>query len=283
MPTLARTPQRTRPVLLTGAALAVLSVGLLFVQSRLSALQGARHAGVAATLPLAEAGANLRHRLAAAAAGLSDSDPQDEEIERLRTEVATLRLELAQAHTLAAERAQSGRLADGLPEFAPRARPAPVIAPVIDGRQRLLWIGRGRRDAIIAGQAVVGPEGLLGTVRQVHERHALVQLLSDPASRWGGEVRQHSELGIVAGTGSADSLEFRLERAAAPVQPGDVVETSGTKGSLLPAGIPIGTVTSLGITRTGERRAVLVPAQSVEGLRTVFVLDAPQLGWEPLP
>ncbi|MDK2970615.1 MAG: rod shape-determining protein MreC [Candidatus Sumerlaeota bacterium] len=281
MPTLARTRHRPRRLAVAAGALVALSAAMLFVQSRVTPAPAVRQAGVSVSLPLVEAGAGIRERSANVWTGLFEADQLRAENERLRESIATLRLQKAAAETLAAERAQAGELAAALPAFAPHSRPAPVIAPLLDGRERLLWIGLGQADGIAEGQAVLGPEGLLGAVRDVYDHHALVLLSTDPQSRWGGEVRERGELGIVHGTGSTDSLEFRLERTAATLEPGDVVQTSGTRGSLIPAGIPLGVVDKVSVTGAGERRARLIVPEVAGDLRTVFVLDARQIEWEP--
>jgi cell shape-determining protein MreC len=178
-----------------------------------------------------------------------------------------------------AEQEGAEGLWDVASNHAPRAMAARVIAPVVDGTRRRLWIAIPDGAHVFRGQVVMGPAGVLGTVREVHARDAMVQLLADGESRWGAELREVLEAGVLQGTGSAGVAEFRPEQTAATLAPGDVVVTSGRKGSTAPAGLPLGTVREVSTDFRGEKRAVLDLAEPGEGLRTVYLLEARQEDW----
>lgn len=281
MPTLARTRPRSRQLLLAGAILVALSVVLVFVQSRVMPLGPARSASVGGVVSLAETGSGVRNSIGKVWSGFFEADRLQSENELLREEIARLQAERALARQEADSWRAKATMMEERPREALRTRGARVVASIVEGRSRLLWIGLGTEDGLEAGQAVLAPGGVVGAVRELHPHHAIVQLLTDEESRWGGEVPERGEFGIVAGNGNSKSLEFELEQTTTSIQPGDVVRTSGTRGSIVPEGIPLGTVTHVTVSETGERIAVLEVPEQAESLRYVYVLGARQLPWEP--
>lgn len=269
-----------RQLLWTGALLLATSVVLVLMQGRLPGLGGAREAGVGAVMPLMEAGESAAQRSRTVWQNVFAPSELAAENEALRAELAVIEAELHATRVQLAELQQETGLAAEFPREAPRTKTARVIAPVLEGRSRRLWIALGRADGIAPGQAVLGPRGIVGTVREVFDQYAIVLLVTDETSKWGGEVAERAELGIVHGTGSGETVEFRLEKTTTDIEPGDIVRTSGMKGSLAPAGLPFGVVREVSVDETGERRAVLNLPHRPEDLRHVFVLDAKQIPWE---
>ncbi|MCB2154266.1 rod shape-determining protein MreC [bacterium] len=282
MPSLSRSIRQPRQAALTGVALILFAVVLITAQGRFDAeLDGTR--GLVATLlvPIVEAGAKVNHEAEQIWLGFFGTTSIIEENARLREELARLQVEQAAARTEAAALSQAVVLGGELPKFAPSSQSAQVLASVPDGRRRSLWIDRGWNEGIGEGQVVLGPHGVLGTIQEAHPHHAIVQLLTDEQSRWGGEVTNRGEAGVVHGTGRSDALEFQLELTTTEIEPGDVVITSGKRGSAVPAGLPLGRVREVTLDKSGERHAVLEPTDPAEELRTVFILDAEQIPWEP--
>lgn len=266
--------------LAAGVALAAASA-LLVVQRTSSDIGLARDAAAAVGGPIASAGATVNDGVSRAWSGLFAADGLRAENEALRQELAALRLESAASAARVQELGAAVIVGESLPEVAPAAMTARVLGPVPDGAARRIWIDAGAEDALQVGQTVVGPQGVLGRVHAVHGSRAIVQLLSDASSRWGGEIAARGERGVVQGTGREGRLILRLETTAAEVAEGDVVVTSGAAGSALPAGLPLGTVAEVAVGDEGERHAVVEPAGTAEGLRHVFVLDERQIPWEP--
>ncbi len=277
----AQTRRNPRTIALAGGALILVSLGLLTVQRQSPGFDSARDLAAGIFTPFISLGTAINNGAADAWGGFFQSKRIRDENEALKAELAEMRIQSALSNHRIAEFDQEVLLSEELPDYAPMARTAPVIAPVIDGRKRRLWIGLGSRDGIEEGQTVIGPNGVLGRVRETHSRHAIVELLTDEESKWGGEVAACGETGVVRGTGDSAELEFRLERTTTQLQAGDEIMTSGMKGSLIPAGLPLGRVKSISVDESGERHAMLEAAQVTENLRNVYVLTAEQLPWEP--
>lgn len=273
MPTFARTRRQPRHVLAAGTALLGVSLLLVYVSATrgVPGAESLRSTAVSAAMPVVDAGSGLSQWTATTWSGLAGAHALREENARLERDLAAERLARAESETRAMEWRDAAALVESLPDFAPQVRTARVVAPVLDARHQRLWINLGSEHGLRTGQAVLGPRGLIGSVKEVHPRNALVQLLTDRDSRWGAEAIERSESGIVHGSGDRTRVEFRLEKTTTTVQPGDWVKTSGTRGSLVPSGIPIGEVVALEQDHRGERHAVLALPDDPLDLRHVFV------------
>ena len=120
---------------------------------------------------------------------------------------------------------------------------APVISREPAGWWQQLELGKGRRDGIAAGDAVLAPGGLLGRVASTTPTTARVVLLTDGSSRigvWVGRTQQHA---LLIGLGTARPRLVFLEKDPG-VRPGDVVTTSPAS-TLLPPNLTIGVVQTL--------------------------------------
>ena len=172
------------------------------------------------------------------------------------------------------------------------------------GWRCVLRIGRGARDGVAPGQAVVSAHGLVGRVESVSARTADVLLLSDANSRVSCLVetvpdperegrapasRPPPARGILRGGGIARSdRELEMLRIAVPftvdylgkdaeIRPGARVVTSGLGGGF-PGGLLVGRVVEAGLDDTRLcQRATVAPASDLGALRRVFVL----VGTEP--
>lgn len=262
-------------------ALIVSSLALVMPASPLSRWTGLDGVGAALLMPVMKVGHGVRSMGEGFLLGAWQSNDLRAENEALRAELVAARLELANLNDDAATTATRDELAEHIPAAAPRVVSATVLAPVLDDRRRLLWIGAGARQGIREGQVVLGTRGVVGTIAQVHSETAMVRLITDATSKWGGEVSVRGHSGLVAGTGSSSEVAFHPEVTAVELAEGDVVTTTGRRGSSVPSGLPLGTVLSVGVNAAGERHAVLDPADHPESARTVFVLEATQLAWQP--
>ncbi len=261
--------------------LVLFSLLLLTSQSSSPGFRPVRSVAVHVFAPVMNAGSVINDSTARAIAGVFAADRVRQENEALRAELARLRSERAASSTRVTELESAVVLGESLPEISTDVRAARVVAPVPDGTTRRLWVDLGNPELAEEGQTVLGPRGVIGRVREVHGRHAIVQLLTDAESQWGGESAERSEGGVVHGTGDDDRLRFRLERTTTRLQPGDEVVTSGLRGSTVPAGLPLGVVREVIVDETGERHAVLDLMEEVETLRHVYLLPEQQFAWQP--
>ena len=154
---------------------------------------------------------------------------QSGQIETLSAENDRLRSEL---ETLTADRARANAL-DELLRVSNvggyRFVPAEVIA--VGPAQDFSWtvtIDAGRNDGIEPDMSVINGQGLVGRVLKTTASTATVVLIVDSSSAVGGRIATAEEIGIVAGTGQQDLLEFQLLDPMADVRVGDALVTFGS-------------------------------------------------------
>jgi rod shape-determining protein MreC len=146
---------------------------------------------------------------------------------------------------------------------------APVISREGAGWWRQLLLGQGSINGIRAGQAVVGPGGLVGLVGSVTPTTASVTLLTDPRSRvgvWVGRTQHH---GLLTGIGTARPLLRFLEKDP-QARPGDVVVTSPAS-TLVPPNLPVGVIQTVDATADPAPEAVVQLIAPVAALDWVQV------------
>lgn len=157
---------------------------------------------------------------------------------------------------------------------------APILAAAkTDGDYpTVLTIDKGSAEGLKAGQAVMYNEALIGIIAEVREHDATVRTILDPdariacviqaASRSQGVLKRTAGENTAPGSTPLYRIEFLPDDAS--VAAGDPVVTSGA--ALLPAGIPIGTVTAIGTDpETDKRYAVVEPLADFRNLNTMIV------------
>jgi rod shape-determining protein MreC len=137
------------------------------------------------------------------------------------------------------------------------------------------YIDKGSKDGIVAGQAVVDEDGLVGRVDIVSARAARIRLITDPIVSVGVRVLSTNETGIVTGKGDGP-LRLEMFRAKEPVSQGDRVVTDGSR---FPPGIPVGNVVRAADAEVGfVLRGEVDPAARLSEIDFVKVI----IGWSPI-
>lgn len=196
-----------------------------------------------------------------------------EENRRLREEISELRA----SHQLLANDYERLQRLTGLTAGQPVSDLSNVAANVI-GRSPNFWsrtmtIDRGMDDGITTGMPVINKDGLVGVVRDITKRDALVQLLVDSEFAAGALTSGTRDRGIVQGTGEVNRLVMILDNPQTPVQAGVEVLTSGQPAqSLFPKGFIIGKITGVQPNKFGQPTAVIQPCVRFDRLEEVVVL-----------
>jgi rod shape-determining protein MreC len=137
------------------------------------------------------------------------------------------------------------------------------------------YIDKGSKDGIVAGQAVVDEDGLIGRVVLVSANAARVRLITDPVVSVGVRVLSTNETGIVTGRGDGP-LRLEMFRAEEAVYEGDRVVTDGSR---FPPGIPVGTVHRTADAEVGfVLRGEVDPAARLSEIDYVKVI----IGWSSI-
>jgi rod shape-determining protein MreC len=164
------------------------------------------------------------------------------ENDELRGQITQLQIQ----NQLSEEQIGKLRRLSGLSQWVapPELELVPVDVIGLDARDQnaVLIVNRGRRDGIAPRDPMVALGGLVGLVREVSEREARVQAISDPLSAVGALVRDNRSRGIVQGQGRGEPLEYVPENEVQPIMPGALLLTSGFDNSVFTKGLLIGVI-----------------------------------------
>jgi cell shape-determining protein MreC len=139
----------------------------------------------------------------------------------------------------------------------------------------LLIVNRGERDGVRPRDPVVALGGLVGIVKSVAARSAIVQSVTDPLSVVGviGVADKGARArGVVYGRGRNRPLEFFPENEVQPIEPGAVLISSGFKNSAFPKGLVIGVIEKPSVDPYGLLFGVVRPAVPPQGIEDVLVI-----------
>jgi len=148
---------------------------------------------------------------------------------------------------------------------------AEVVGEIQRGFSRLLILNKGSREGIKKNFAVVTPSGVVGKIQSVTDYQSVVQLITDPNSKFPVLVQQNRAKAMVQGSldGTISITHFprRIE-----IEQGGVVVTSGLAG-ILPKGFPVGLVSSVEKKEFGLFQTVTIePLAELHNLEEVVVI-----------
>lgn len=132
---------------------------------------------------------------------------------------------------------------------------APVVGRSADHWWQHVLMGRGSRDGIKEGYVVMAPGGVVGRVVSVTPNTSRVLLLSDPSSRVGVTVSRSRFMGYIRGQSSNRAVMEFFDKVP-DVRQGDVITTSALS-QLFPAGLPVGRVESVNMSKSPAPEAMI--------------------------
>lgn len=194
-----------------------------------------------------------------------------EENERLRLENERLRAWYVAAQRLSAENRDLRELVDYEAVWLNPKLSARVVADTGGAFARSVLIDHGRDREVAKGMPAVTSSGVVGRVQDVGHHSARILLMTDLNSRIPAMLEKNGERLVVAGDNSAQP-RVHYVRADVPLAIGDQIVTSGV-GGIFPAGLPLGTVTSLTpVTGRSELEARIQPSVNLSKLAIVSLL-----------
>jgi len=168
----------------------------------------------------------------------------EQELDALRLESARLRALLSRTVDLERENTRlRGLLAAGRRagfDFIA----AELMAVDLDPFAHRIVVRGGRRDDVRRGMPVIDDRGVIGQVDEVMLYTARVVLISDPDHALPVQILPSGERTILYGSGLRDRLRLSDLPMNTPIEPGDLIVTSGL-GGRFPAGLPVARVRSL--------------------------------------
>ena len=149
-----------------------------------------------------------------------------------------------------------------------------IVAPIV-GRSADHWwqqvtLGRGSKDGLKEGYIVTGPGGLVGRIASVTAHTSRVLLLSDPSSRVGVTISRSRFMGFIRGQGTNRAVMEFFDKVP-DVRRGDVVATSPVS-ELFPAGVPVGRVESVNLSKSPAPEAIVELSAPINALEWVMVV-----------
>ncbi len=144
---------------------------------------------------------------------------------------------------------------------------------IVAGMEMVL--DRGRDDGVREGAVCITPAGLVGVVDRVDEATCVALPITNPAVQLAAAVYPSGAMGIVRSDarGRIDMVHVDI---AASVRPGEMVYTVSAGGTLYPAGIKVGEVSSSEDGQPGlEKRLRLEPAVDMTAVEEVIILLPP--------
>jgi rod shape-determining protein MreC len=243
--------RRRRAALAVFVALSLVLLTAWFGESAGGALHALQRGAQAAFAPI-ETGADRALKPVRDLFGwVGDSFDAKSENKKLKSEVQSLRSQLAEADTAKRDATELRGLVglkrqDGFPQGT-----SPVTARVI-ARSPTVWystvkIDSGSSDGVRVDQPVIASGGLAGKVTNVTGGTAEVTLVTDASSAVSAQIVPDGASGIVQPeVGNPKKLLLDFVEKGKRVSEGTTVVTSGFRSSrvesLFPRGIPIGKV-----------------------------------------
>jgi rod shape-determining protein MreC len=204
------------------------------------------------------------------------------EAERLREENQELRQRVIQSEFARQELETLKGLFKYLdsPRFPDDFQPtvAEVIGRPAGAFAQAITIAAGSEDGVSVEDPVITGDGLVGIVTRVFDGTARIQLLTDQEAAVSALDLRTGATGIVRHAhGTRETLVLDRVRKQDDVKEGDEIVTAawraGALSSLYPKGIPIGEVTSVGLTDTDLFQQVQIePYVDFGSLDAVIVL-----------
>jgi rod shape-determining protein MreC len=252
----------------------LLSIVLMFADTRFGYLEGMRKAVAIALYPLQRA-VQLPGEAIAYVGGYFASKRE------LEAENAALLAKLAEQGPAAQgyarlhdENAQLKALLDVRARYAGAATAVAVLYTGRDPFTQKLFVDKGGDAGIKPGEAVIDEAGVVGQVTRVFPYMSEVTLVTDKDHAVPVQLERNGVRSVLFGAGAGRSPELRFMPPSADLQVGDRLLTSGLDGTY-PPGLAVARVTSVD-RDTGQMfaRITAVPLAGVDRSEHLLVLGS---------
>ena len=201
---------------------------------------------------------------------------------QLKSEVASLRDQLARAQTTQQESRELSKLNELTSGGIVPDGTTPVTARVV-GRSPTVWystvtIDKGTSDGVRINDPVVAAGGLAGKITQATPNTSQVTLITDADSAVTARVTPSGATGVVEpNVGNPRDLQLDYLERGSQIGTGQMVVTAGVStgdlGSIFPPGIPIGKITNASVEeQQAYQRVHLEPFADLRDMNFVKVL-----------
>jgi rod shape-determining protein MreC len=223
---------------------AVVSIGFMILDQRFDWLERAHYVLQATSYPVELAVDSPVEAWRWMQASFATRASLEAENQRLRTQLRGLEVRSMRYDALAQQNAALIGLRNSLPPVAERWLPADIVNVQLNSLRQRVLIDRGSVNAVVAGQAVLDDDGVVGQTMHVGPWSAEVILITDPEHELPVQIERTGLRTIAVGAGDSTSLGLPYLPANADVHVGDVLVTSGL-GGVFPPGYPVARVTEV--------------------------------------
>lgn len=161
--------------------------------------------------------------------------------ENLRNEYFQLKSETLLLRTLQEENRDLRALLDASDRLDEKITLAEMMGVNLDRDNHRISIGRGIRNGVYVGQAVIDDQGVIGQVTEVMPLSSIVVLITDPGHALPVQVQRNGLRTVVYGSGSLSLLRVPFLNQNSDIVEGDVLISSGL-GGRFPNGYPVAVV-----------------------------------------
>jgi rod shape-determining protein MreC len=279
--------RRRRAVLALLVAVSLILLTAYFGESPDSPLHSVQRGIVQVLSPVQSGASTVLSPVRDVANWVSDTLRAKSQRDQLRKQVDRL---TAQVDQLKTEQVQNAQLSKevGLDQSIGISQYHPLGANVI-GRDPSLWyqqvtVDKGSDDGVTKNAPVLADGALVGDVTTVDPSVSIVTEITDHSLAVSAQVlNQNGDDGILSpSVGNPNQLLLQDLPGTATITPGQQVVTTGFKSgsltSLYPAGIPIGTVSSVGNQLLNSNQVQVSPIAQVRHFDSVQILTRPHAG-----
>ena len=248
----------------------ILSLALMFADTRFRYLEGIRQVTSVALYPLQRAVQMPGEGLAWTGAYFASKRSLTDENAALRADLVAHSLSTQEFARLQSENANLRALLDLTRRNSGTAVAVEVLYTGRDPFTQKLFVNRGVDAGIAAGQAVIDDLGVVGQVTRVFPGMAEVTLMTDKDHAVPVKVERSGVRSVVFGAGAGRAPELRFMAPTADIRQGDKLVTSGLDGTY-PAGLPVAEVVSVE-RETGQVFAKIVVRPLAGADRSTYLL-----------
>jgi rod shape-determining protein MreC len=265
------------------AFFALVSLALLFTDTRYRYLESVRHAMGAVIYPVQRVLQMPAEGVAFVASYLGSNRALSVENRELKNELLAQAPAVQGYQALEQENARLRALINVGERFTGAAIPADILYSGRDPFTQKLFIDKGEAAGVKAGQAVIDQAGVVGQVTRVFPSIAEVTLVTDKDHAVPVKVERSGVRSVMYGSGTGRLPELRFLSPNAEIQAGDRLVTSGIDGTY-PADLAVAQVVSVE-RETGQifARVICKPLAGVDRSPQVLVLGSAAASAKPRP
>jgi len=250
----------------------LISIALLFVDTRYHYLEGIRLIAATILYPLQRAAQLPGETLAGVGNYFTSLRSLAEDNVALKRQLVE---HAAGAQAFAATQQENARLRallDVRTRYAAAAKAVEVLYTGRDPFAQKLFVDKGVDADIQPGEAVIDADGVVGQVTRVYPNMAEVTLVTDKDHAVPVQVQRSGVRSVLYGAGAGRAPELRFMAPSADIQVGDVLVTSGLDGTY-PPGLAVARVATLE-RETGQifARIACTPLAGVDRSQHLLVL-----------